>query len=83
MCFLCHYIASGSAVSQLHKHLCDTVEQTQVGDLLISVNGLQDYEDFYKKYLHDFVRFVHKSNLKDHKDLEYEVWNIKWGFKWI
>lgn len=68
-------------MSQLHRCLCDAVEQTRVGDVLIDV-GPQDYEDFYKSYLHDFVRLVHMSNVKDHnhQELEYEVCNIRSGY---
>lgn len=65
---------AGEVKSQLYKQLCDAVEQTPVGDLLVEV-GPCDYEDFYKKYLHDFVRIVHRSTTQDcgQEIQEYEV----------
>ena len=52
------------------------MEQTTVGRVLSTVDQ-DNSEDFYKKYLHDFVRIVHACNHKDEesKNHEYEVTN--------
>lgn len=52
-----------------HKQLCAAVEPTPIGEILVSVEGTE-CEEFYRNYLHDFIRLVHKCN---HKDREYEI----------
>ena len=50
------------------------MEPTPVGDVLGTVYDV-NCEDFYRKYLHDFVRLAHictHTNQED-KDQEYEV----------
>ena len=58
----------------LHQELCIAVEQTVIGGLLGRVENAY-CEDFYKRYLHDFVRLVHMSRQKDlnFEKQEYEV----------
>ncbi len=58
-----------------------SVKQTPVGRVLNLVCQY-DYEDFYKKYLHDFVRIVHRcnhtkpeKNVQEYESREYEVRN--------
>ena len=45
------------------------MEPTAIGEILGPIEGVE-CEDLYKKYLHDFVRLVHKCN---HKDQDYEI----------
>ena len=50
------------------------MEPTAVGEVLGSVDGT-DCEDFYKRYLHDFVRLAHRCTHlnQEHEKQEYEV----------
>ncbi len=57
-----------------------SVKQTPVGRVLNLVYQC-DCEDFYKKYLHDFVRIVHRcnhtkpeKNVQENESREYEVY---------
>ena len=54
---------------QLHQQLCAAVMPTAVGEVLKGVSE-QDCEDFYRRYLHDFVRLVHGCK---HKKWELEI----------
>ncbi len=65
-----NFALSGGDRVQLHRQLCAAVEPTAVGEVLRGVND-QDCEDFYKRYLHDFVRLVHMC--KHGKMTEYEI----------
>lgn len=58
----------------LHKQLCEAIYQMEVGEVLKSVQD-EYCEDFYKFYLHDFVRSVHQSQQKkkEQEDAEYKV----------
>lgn len=58
-------------MSELHATLCDALKRTPIGDVLGHVNP-GDVENFYMKYLHDFVNIVHKCNQKK-DDEEYKV----------
>ena len=60
--------------AKLYRQLCDLVEPTPVGEVLKQVDE-RDCEDFYKNYLHDFVRMVHRchQNNQDYEIQEYEV----------
>ena len=72
--FLLCLVHVGNSRPALHKQLCEAIHQMEVGEALSSVQN--DYcEDFYKYYLHDFVRNVHKSQNKkqDQAETEYTV----------
>ncbi len=64
----------GDGKYELHKQLCEAVEPTKIGAVLGEVKHW-DGETFYRYYLHDFVRLVHKNQHKDKKNeiREYEV----------
>ncbi len=68
------FLLLGDAKHELHKQLCETVEPTIVGGILRSVK-YEDSEAFYRRYLHDFVRLVHRCthSSKDNEIKEYEV----------
>lgn len=68
----CMHVASDQV--QIYKQLCATVEPTIIGEILQTVNEA-DCEDFYLKYLHDFVRLAHRCKHKNQEDdiQEYEV----------
>ena len=53
------------------------MEATNIGEILCAVNEM-DYEDFYKKYLHDFCRLAHSCKHKNLNDVdqEYEVFFV-------
>ena len=57
-----------------HKQLCEYIHSTPVGTVLKSVST-KNSEEFYKFYLHDFVKSVHKSNHRnlEHDEMEYQV----------
>ena len=62
-------------ISYLGTHITnlDALSQTKVGDILSQVSE-QNIKDFYERYLHDFVRYVHKSRNRDALEkTEYEV----------
>ena len=65
---------TGNNRETLHKQLCEAIHQMEVGEVLTSVQD-EYSEDFYKHYLHDFVRNVHKSQNKkqEQADTEYNV----------
>lgn len=58
----------------LCKSLCEAVQQTPSGEVLESIDGVES-EEFYKFYLHDFVKTVHKCHHKkeDLDATEYKV----------
>ncbi len=71
----------GNDKCSMYKQLGISVKQTPVGRVLEQVDQC-DYEDFYKKYLHDFVRTVHRCNhtkpeqkIQEYESREYEVHN--------
>ena len=59
---------------QLHKQLHASLEHTSVYDVLTKVDD-SNFRDFFHRYLHDFVRLVHRCNHND--ELQYKV------FFWI
>lgn len=68
-------IILGDGKHDLHKQLCVAVEPTTVGGVLKDVR-IQDSDLFYRHYLHDFVRLVHRkqhSKKKKNEIREYEV----------
>ena len=76
---VCTYVASnslftGNDKSKLLKQLHLAVDTTPSGEVLKKVNE-EDWDDFYQRYLHDFVRLVHKCSdkLDDDQIREYEV----------
>lgn len=68
------YFVVGNDKSDVHEQLCAALDHNAVGEVLKLVDEF-DCEEFYMKYLHDFVRFVHKCNHtnEDSKSQEYEV----------
>ena len=60
--------------ANLHDQLCAALEPTFLSDVLKGVRS-EDQEDFFLKYLEDFVRLAHKSCLLDisYKNVEYRV----------
>ena len=53
--------------------ICETLGLTKVGLVLDSVKEVH-IDQLYRLYLHDFVRYVHNSSLKNHLPIkEYEV----------
>ncbi len=71
----------GNDKCSLYKQLGISVKQTPVCRVLEQVDQ-HDYEDFYKKYLHDFVRIVHQCNhtkpeqkIQEYERQEYKVHN--------
>lgn len=68
------FIIVGSDKAMLHEQLCLIVDTTPIGAVLKRVDGT-DSNNFYQRYLHDFVRLVHKCNHKqdDDQNREYEV----------
>ena len=53
--------------------MCEALSLSEVGVILDSVQQDHVYQ-FYELYLHDFVRFVHKSTYKnDLNRIEYQV----------
>ncbi len=64
----CH---AGNNRQALHKQLCEAIHQMEVGEVLISV-GDEYCEEFYKYYLHDFVRTIHQSQNVEIKLVEAE-----------
>ena len=69
--YMCH---TGNDRQALHKQLCEAIHQMEVGDVLASVRD-EYCEDFYKYYLHDFVRTIHKSQNSETEQVgaEYSV----------
>ena len=67
-------ILPGNNREALHKQLCEAINQVEVGEVLKSVDD-EYCEDFYKYYLHDFVKSVHQSQHKEQeqKEQEYNV----------
>ena len=69
--FSCH---AGNNRQALHKQLCEAIHQMEVGEVLALVRD-EYCEDFYKYYLHDFVRTIHKSQNSETEQVgaEYSV----------
>ena len=58
-----------------HRHLCNLVSVTSLGEILLSVEDGRECEELYRRYLHDFVRSVHKCTHKTEETVkqEYQV----------
>ena len=65
---------SGNNRQALHRQLCEAILNMEVGEVLTSVED-EYCEDFYKHYLHDFVRIAHVSQHKkaEQEEKEYNV----------
>ena len=59
----------------VHRQLCGLVSGTNLGEILLSVQDGGECEELYRRYLHDFVRSVHKCPHKTEATvkLEYQV----------
>lgn len=57
-------------IEDLRDYICDT----SVGAVLGSVD-IENCEEFFEFYLHDFVRSVHRCKHREpmHNDMEYQV----------
>ena len=71
-------ISSGTNRQSHHNQLCEFIQTTPVGTVLESVDT-ENYEEFYKFYLHDFVRSVHRCKHRnaEHDDMEYQVCSLE------
>ena len=58
-----YHCFTGDTRQQLHAQLCILVSQTSIGEILRLVEEA-NCEEFYQRYLHDFIRSVHKCNYK-------------------
>ena len=67
---ICSMLA-GNNRQALHKQLCEAIHQMEVGEVLTSVQD-EYCEEFYKYYLHDLVRTIHKSQNIEPKQVETE-----------
>ena len=69
-----YFLLEIESTTLLHTCLYDLIEATSVGEVLKQVN-ICDVDSLCRKYLHDFVRIVHKCQQKKQKceDQEYEV----------
>ena len=65
---------TGTNSQRLHQQLIVLVQDTAVGETLSSVSE-EDCEEMYQRYLHDFVRIVHKCTHKEPQTVtsEYKV----------
>ena len=65
---------TGTNSQRLHQQLIVLVQDTPVGETLSSVSE-EDCEEMYQRYLHDFVRIVHKCTHKGQQTVtsEYKV----------
>ena len=65
----------GPQRAQVHRQLCSLVSDTPLGDVLTSVQDGGQCEELYRRYLHDFVRSVHKCSRKMEQTInnEYQV----------
>ena len=60
-------------VSYIEDGILESFIETELGQVLDEV-AEEDCEQFYGFYLHDFVRYVHKSSHRDKLgDMEYKV----------
>lgn len=64
----------GDDLSQIHEQLCLLLEPTAIGEVITQA-GRVNLDDYYKRYLHDFVRLAHQSSQKNpvHETQEYEA----------
>lgn len=64
----------GNDRQALHKQLCEGIQQTEISEVLKSVKD-GCCEEFYKYYLHDYVRNIHQSQHKEQDEQE-EEYNV-------
>ena len=62
----------GSSRQQIHKQLCKLVSDTSLGEVLMSVQEDEQYEELYRRYIHDFVHTVHKCTHKQTETVKHE-----------
>ena len=62
----------GSSRQQIHRQLCKLVSDTSLGEILISVQEDGQCEELYRRYIHDFVRSVHKCTHKQNETVKHE-----------
>lgn len=69
-----YYFHPGNDRLQLYEQLCVAVQTTSIYDVLAKVKE-SDSKDFFRNYLHDFVRLVHRCDHRDkgHQNKEYWV----------
>ena len=67
-------VVLGSNKLMLRNQLSELVKQTHIGGILLTVEQYH-IEEFYLKYLNDFVRIVHScvQNNNEHRTRQYEV----------
>ena len=66
---------------QLHQQLCEAVMPTPVGEVLRGVSE-QDCEDFYRHYLHDFVRLVQRCKHSKKREFETKEYEVRTTILW-
>ena len=57
--------------SKLYNQVSVSVGSTSIGEVLSTVDDV-DCEEFYKKYLHDFVRLAHNCTHRNKEDEDQE-----------
>ena len=62
----------GSSKQQIHRQLCKLVSDTSLGEILMSVQEDGQCEELYRRYIHDFVRSVHKCTHKQNETVKHE-----------
>ena len=62
----------GSSRQQIHRQLCKLVSDTSLGEILMSVQEDGQCEELYRRYIHDFVRSVHKCTHKQNETVKHE-----------
>ena len=62
----------GSSRQQIHRQLCKLVSVTSLGEILIGVQEDGQCEELYRRYIHDFVRSVHKCTHKQNETVTHE-----------
>ena len=67
-----HIICVGSNKQQVHRQLCELVSDTSPGEILATVSDGAQCEELYRRYLHDFVRTVHKCPHKQDEIVRHE-----------
>ena len=66
------HVCVGSNKQQIHRQLCELVSGTSLGEILATVIDGAQCEELYRRYLHDFVRTVHKCPHKQDDIVRYE-----------
>ena len=68
-------VAAGRRKQEVHNQLCLLVSDSSLGDVLLSIQDGGQCEELYRRYLHDFVRSVHKCThkMEESVKVEYQV----------